>query len=570
MHCTVSISDQNGLWIFFNLNTKAYVRRTQWTKLPTNKLVIAVMNELAGVSGIKVVDLELPEQEDEAMMPEQAGPPLHAPNPEQLPLEMTEQEAAIEFEEGLKMPDLVDQGGDDDSVSESSDSDDEDDDAMSKSDPDEEERFEKELEAMEQQAAELETDDSGSSTPKDNKGVHLHRSTRETAGVRRYDDNYEWNLMNLSVGAAIRNFGDSAHEACKAELIQLFKVKKALTPVKWDSLTLEQRKIVVRSHMFLREKYEDGKIVKLKGRIVADGRMQDRSVFTDYSPPTAKTRSIMTCLKLAAVQNWDLLKVDVGGAFLCASIDGTEEVFMIIDETLTEMAKEHMPEVAKFVREDGKLVVRVDKAMYGLIQPAKLWYKELTRFLQENGFKKCPSDEFVLVKHVEGKGAIVVILYIDDILIMSKDTVDRYWVKEILERQYERITVTEGPRLPYLGMTLLKTQDGFKISMQSYIEDAIKLYEKKLTEYVTPTKANSFKVDASAAHIKEKARFHSMVAKLLYLGKRGHPDILLPVQFLCTQVKAPTVEDERKLERVLGYLQLTMYWTKVFDQSSFA
>jgi hypothetical protein len=38
----------------------------------------------------------------------------------------------------------------------------------------------------------------------------------------------------------------------------------------------------------------------------------------------------------------------------------------------------------------------------------------------------------VLVKHVEGKGAIVVILYIDDILIMLKDTVDRYWVKEIL------------------------------------------------------------------------------------------------------------------------------------------
>ena len=84
-----------------------------------------------------------------------------------------------------------------------------------------------------------------------------------------------------------------------------------LTRQPWDSLTPELRKKVVRLHMFLREKYEVGKFVKLKGCIVADGRMQDRSVYTDYSSPTAKTRSVMTCLKLAAVRSWDLLKVDV-------------------------------------------------------------------------------------------------------------------------------------------------------------------------------------------------------------------------------------------------------------------
>ncbi len=37
-------------------------------------------------------------------------------------------------------------------------------------------------------------------------------------GVQRLDESYEWNLMNLSLGAAIRNFGDAARDACKAEL----------------------------------------------------------------------------------------------------------------------------------------------------------------------------------------------------------------------------------------------------------------------------------------------------------------------------------------------------------------
>jgi hypothetical protein len=51
-------------------------------------------------------------------------------------------------------------------------------------------------------------------------------------------------------------FGDEATEACKQELIQLFVEKEALVPVKWESLSQEHRTKVVRSHMFLQEKYE--------------------------------------------------------------------------------------------------------------------------------------------------------------------------------------------------------------------------------------------------------------------------------------------------------------------------
>ncbi len=70
-----------------------------------------------------------------------------------------------------------------------------------------------------------------------------------------------------------------------------------------------------------------------------------------------------------------------------------------------------------------------------------------------------------------------------------------------------------------------------------------------MREYVTPVKGHFSKVNQSAKFLQEKAKFHSIVAKLLYLGKKGRPDILLPVQFLCTRVQNPTVDDERKLER---------------------
>lgn len=51
-----------------------------------------------------------------------------------------------------------------------------------------------------------------------------------------------------------------------------------------------------------------------------------------------------------------------------------------------------------------------------------------------------------------------------------------------------------------------------------------------------------------------KKRFHTLVAKLLYLMKRARPDIIAVVWFLFTRVRNPTEEDEKKLSRVLSYL----------------
>jgi len=128
--------------------------------------------------------------------------------------------------------------------------------------------------------------------------------------------------------------------------------------------------------------------------------------------------------------------------------------------------------------------------------------------------------------------------------------------------------VMEGERLPYLGMTIMKNNKDFEIDMMTYIEETIQLHSKRIREYVVPAVQALFNVKESKP-ADDKMKFHSIVAKLLYLGKQGRPDVLMPVQFLCTGVKAPTVEDIQKLERLLGYLQLSKSWTRVIDNSSF-
>jgi hypothetical protein len=95
--------------------------------------------------------------------------------------------------------------------------------------------------------------------------------------------------------------------------------------------------------------------------------------------------------------------------------------------------------------------------------------------------------------------------------------------------------------------------------------------EKKVNEAINPAEPNLFEANKNSNkwNGKEKAVFHTVVAKLLYLGKRGRPYILLAVQFLRTCIRAPNEEDWKKLDRVLGYLMSTKNKMQVFDKSKF-
>ena len=53
--------------------------------------------------------------------------------------------------------------------------------------------------------------------------------------------------------------------------------------------------------------------------------------------------------------------------------------------------------------------------------------------------------------------------------------------------------------------------------------------------------------DARKLNEERADKFHSMVAKLLWVMKRGRPDIETAVAFLCTRVKTPDVDDWCKL-----------------------
>jgi hypothetical protein len=103
----------------------------------------------------------------------------------------------------------------------------------------------------------------------------------------------------------------------------------------------------------------------------------------------------------------------------------------------------------------------------------------------------------------------------------------------LIKKQYEKATYAEVDRLPYLRMTIIKKVRGFEICMKLYIDNVL-----------TPAKLNLFTIRQNMKEITDEQKFHTVIARLLYLRKQGHPDILLALQLLCTRVKAPMIDDK--------------------------
>ena len=107
-------------------------------------------------------------------------------------------------------------------------------------------------------------------------------------------------------------------------------------------------------------------------------------MFPNISSQTADINHIFIEGSLAAARNDETASADVGAAYLNAKMK--DKVLMSLDRTTTRHLVEIYPEFKKFINDKGKITVVLNKALYGCIQSALLWYECLKETLTEIGF----------------------------------------------------------------------------------------------------------------------------------------------------------------------------------------
>ena len=129
-----------------------------------------------------------------------------------------------------------------------------------------------------------------------------------------------------------------------------------------------------------------------------------------------------------------------------------------------------------------------------------------------------------------------------------------------LEDECGKTTVTTGQLYPYCGMVLKYEDDTVKIDMSDYIKGTIKDFPEDCTKPVnTPATTHQFEVNEQQTKLdQDKAKlFHTYVVKLLFVSKRGMPDIQVAIAFLSTRIIVPDVDDWKNLLRLMMYLNAT-------------
>jgi len=363
-------------------------------------------------------------------------------------------------------------------------------------------------------------------------------------------------VTRISVNQALNKHPDEAVSSILKEAKAMVD-KGVFTPVD-NPLNNDVKGETIRSFVFLKEKFKPGgEFDKLKSRLVAGGHMQNRSCLSDedISAKTVSTVFVFLLFAIAAHQKQYVRTADIANAFLNGDMS-KYNIYMLIDPIFASALMKYDPCFREYRRSDGCVMVRLNKALYGCVQSAKVWYDLLVKTLVDFGCVQHPIDSCVFTWEVGG-AKLFTCIYVDDIYYASESLILMNQFEELLRRSFQDITVHDGTVQDYLGMRWDLSNPGkVIISMPMYIDNILQQHavsNKIVTSPATPNLLDISECELVDKNVKQD--FHTVVAKLLYLAKRTRPDILMPVSFLTTRVNEPTVHDVGKVQRILQYLR---------------
>lgn len=313
---------------------------------------------------------------------------------------------------------------------------------------------------------------------------------------------------------------------------------------------------------------ETGNFRKLKFRLVPQGHLVDRALYgmEETTSPTVSLETVMAVLNVAAYENRSGFTMDIPGAYLNAEL---KEPHMI--KFPPDLAREYVrlfPHLQDRFQSDNSLLLIVRKAFYGLPESSALWYKDVSAFLNNLGYKQHPADQGLFIK-TRDKESLIALLWVDDILGWSTNQLLIKELEREVNAKYGDSRLNTDDTLHYIGMTITQPNNTGKITVgqQEYLRKIIK------TVGITAKAANPTHPNLLKAKTKDQRRvstklFASYLMMAMYAAKRTRLDALFQCSTLATRAQDPTEEDYIALMRIYEYFNATVDLQLTFSPSS--
>ncbi|CAH2104888.1 unnamed protein product [Euphydryas editha] len=239
-------------------------------------------------------------------------------------------------------------------------------------------------------------------------------------------------------------------EWCKAmeDELQSFRDNDA-----WDLVDKPSDARVVQCKWVFKRKLNSDNTVRYRARLVAKGYTQKQGIdYKETFSPVLRYSSLKLLFAISVNLDLNITHLDVTTAFLNGQLN--ECVYM------------QLPNNLKNERNVGK-VLKLKKAIYGLKQSARAWYKKVENCLQELGYKKSLYESCLFVK-VSEKEKTFIALFVDDFFIFSNCNREVDYLKAQLNSKFKLKDL--GQLRQCLGMDVVIEKGKLCINQTKFIE----------------------------------------------------------------------------------------------------
>ena len=202
------------------------------------------------------------------------------------------------------------------------------------------------------------------------------------------------------------------------------------------------------------------------------------------------------------------------------------------------------------------LKLRLNKALYGLRQAPRLWYKDLATTLTTLGISPSSSDLNLFLSQLR---RMIILLYVDYILLCAQGNAVAHLdeVKTALKSKYQIRDL--GPAQQYLGITIRQSPTQIILAQSPYVLTLLKRFGlQDCNGHLTPLVSGSrTKTESPPLPPAEIKTYQAIVGGIMYLMLATRPDLAYSISVLSKHAANPQEHHLGMAKRVLCYLKET-------------
>ncbi|KZV48074.1 hypothetical protein F511_12624 [Dorcoceras hygrometricum] len=197
-------------------------------------------------------------------------------------------------------------------------------------------------------------------------------------------------------------------------------------------------------------------------------------------------------------------------------------------------------------------VCLLKKSLYGLKQSPRQWYIRFDQFMEEIGFSRSKFDTCVYVKNMGTESQVYLMLYVDDMLIASKDRRELDRIKGLLGTEFEMKDMGAASRILGIDIKRNRKEGTLFLSQEAYISKVLNRFSMKDSKPVTVPLGPQFRLSVSQApknteeiDYMNKVPYASAVGSVMYCMVCTRPDLAHAISVISRFMANPGKEHWR-------------------------